>query len=397
MITNTSIIIGTGSAPLSDATILCDINHDTTIYLLGDDAGNNLNISFGSYDINYDGDLSADNPGCVIYCQNTACDYLITTSPLFCDPTDDIGTTKCSFFSRSPTNSPTAIPTINPTTLLRRSTLNLLNFLDDFTRILASFLAGVAIILIIISYFCRKKKGYDYSNTNTDNSDDNVKLVNSVDYVSGYGKNASHLAILFILFQIFDLYTDVSYLVYLAAYNFNQYKMFYIFLSSMVLSIFANVVVAWYFLNHELENKQFKQWYDEKMGIVLSLVFLFVFTDVSMITTVFTSQIFGLTLFFAPMSLKGINMVQIATIVSIFIEHVPQLYVQFYIIFADDMGDFSVVQMGTLIVSCFDILFSFFKAGTWIVSWKHNQKSRHSMYPQNEKTHLLRVRHSWIL
>ena len=98
VITNTSIIIATGSSSLSYSTILCDPNHDTTIYLFGDDAGKNLTISFGSYDINYDGDLSADNPGCVIYCQSTACDHLITTSPLYCDPTGDIGTTKCSFF-----------------------------------------------------------------------------------------------------------------------------------------------------------------------------------------------------------------------------------------------------------------------------------------------------------
>ena len=198
--------------------------------------------------------------------------------------------------------------------------------MDDFTTILATFLGGIAIILIIVSYFCRKKKGknvyamvrnsksvgYNYWNTD-----------NSVDYVSGYRKNANHLVIGFILLEIFDLYTDVSYLIYLRAYKFNQYTMFYIFLLSMVLSVLFNVVVVWYFLNKEFENKQFKQWYDEKMGIVLLLVFLFIFTDASMIANVFTSQIFGFALFFAPMSLKGINRVQIATIVSIFIEHAP--------------------------------------------------------------------------
>ena len=52
-----------------------------------------------------------------------------------------------------------------------------------------------------------------------------------------------------------------------------------------------------------------------------------------MITTVFTSQIFGHCIFYSPISLNNINIVQISNIIVLPIQHIQQIMIQIIVIF----------------------------------------------------------------
>ena len=129
-------------------------------------------------------------------------------------------------------------------------------------------------------------------------------------------------------------------------------------------------------------------WYDENVGQILIIICLLILTDISIITTIFTSQIFGLTLFYSPMSLKGINMINIASIISLFIEHIPQFITQFYVVFYKNQY-FSTITMCALIVSCIDIVFAILRVAAWGITWKYNKPIKKISMVDLKKQHLL--------
>ena len=96
-------------------------------------------------------------------------------------------------------------------------------------------------------------------------------------------------------------------------------------------------------------------------------------TDINLITTVFTSQLFGHSLFYSPISLNMVNMIQISSMVTIFIQHLPQLVVQIIVIFVKSSYYDSIV-VATLLVSGIDIVYLAVKALVWIVLHVQTQK-----------------------
>ena len=83
-----------------------------------------------------------------------------------------------------------------------------------------------------------------------------------------------------------------------------------------------------------------------------------------MISSVFTSQIFGKQAFYAPISIQGINILKTSIVIAIIFEHVPQLFIQIYVF------DLSVISIVTLIVSIVDVLFVIIKGLFWCIFYK---------------------------
>ena len=91
-----------------------------------------------------------------------------------------------------------------------------------------------------------------------------------------------------------------------------------------------------------------------------------------MITTVFTSQIFAHSIFYSPMSIMSINILQIANLITIMVEHLPQLIVQIIVIFIK-LKKYNSIVIATLIVTAIDIIFMTVKAIVWITLHFHTK------------------------
>ena len=188
-----------------------------------------------------------------------------------------------------------------------------------------------------------------------------------VNYVSGFGKNSNHLAIGLIAFEVFDVYTDIAYAVELIYRGQGFQLLFDIFLSSIVITMFFNIIVVILFLKTEFrDNQLFTTWFYEHSSIITGFIVLCTFTDINLITTVFTSQLFGYEVFYSPISLRMVNMIQISSIATIFIQHLPQLIVQIIVIFIKSSHYDSIV-VATLLVSGIDIIYIAVKGLVWMV------------------------------
>ena len=218
---------------------------------------------------------------------------------------------------------------------------------------------------------------YNYSNNNNNNNNiDQLPgggINRFVNYVSGFGKNANHFAIFLIGLGIFDVYTDIAYLFDL--FYSEYYLLFSTFIGSMCLAIIFNVAAIIYFIKNEFKRNQlFTNWFYEYNGIIMIFVVLFTLTDANLIATVFTSQIFGHSAFYSPMSIISINIIQMSNVVSICIEHIPQLIVQLIAITGnaynskddDDDNEFNSIVVAALVVSGIDIFFLTVKAIVWV-------------------------------
>ena len=117
----------------------------------------------------------------------------------------------------------------------------------------------------------------------------------------------------------------------------------------------------------------FTNWFYEHNGSIVALLVLFALTDVNMLTTVFTSQIFGRATFYSPMSIVSINIIQISNIFSIFIEHLPQMVVQIIVIFVK-LNEFNSIVIATFVVSGIDIIFLIVKGMVWMALHAQTKK-----------------------
>ena len=186
-----------------------------------------------------------------------------------------------------------------------------------------------------------------------------------VDYVRGYGKNSNHFVIFFVLFEIFDLYTDVAYLFELV---YDEYTLLsQLFAISLIVTIIFNIGVVIVFLRNEFSsNALFTNWFYEHNGIIAGLIVLFTLTDINMIATVFTSQIFGHSIFYSPISLNNVNSIQVSNMIVLLIQHLPQMIIQIIVIF-EKLKKYNPVVIATLIVTGLDIMYIAIKAIMWIV------------------------------
>lgn len=400
-IINVENVIGLGYGALSQATI----SNATNIYLVGYKSGHYLSISDG-------------NP--IIYCQTSGCDDDVTTQ-IYCEKdvkfvnavngnSIDNKTYNlnynitsyadiCSLLTPIPTEYPSYQPSNYPSSYpaigdnsgsssIQKAFDELESFLTNATIIIPLILFILSSILIVLSFRMRNKKhpinlksGLLSDGSGDDSGKDSFYSVN---YRRGFGKNASHLVIGFIFFEIYDVFTDIAYLI--EQYSNEYYLSFYVFLISIICTIIINTIIVSLWLKHEFSNatktnsnfrgrNKFQEWFYEHSGVISFLLLIFLLSDVSIISNVFTSQIFGLSLFYSPMSIYGVNMLNISTVFSIFVEHLPQLIIQIYAIKQEhSYDDLTVITMGTLIVSCIDVLFIAAKGLFWFILHKTIQE-----------------------
>ena len=376
-IINVTNIIATGSVSLTHSTI---INVDN-IYVLGDELDNAITISNDSVSNNY-------NPN--IYCQYRDC-HLMISQKVYCKTQkynfNNITSylESCSLYPPSPTFQPSVVPThvpsSNPTDvpILNQVFDKIDEYISNVTIVLPIVFAIISIILILIS--CRMRSRKNKKNTelsirasinNNNINDDNT--INEdylyVNYNSGYGKNVNHLVIVMIFFQIYDIYTDISYLF--IQYAQEYYYSFYIFLSSMIVTIVINIIIVSIWLKYELSiNVKFRKWFYEHVGIISSLLVILIFSDASLICSLFTSQIFGHLAFYSPISINAVNKLNLSAILSIFFEHLPQISIQIYNIRFSNRHDgnfnITVIAIGTLIVTCIDTIVITVKGLFWLL------------------------------
>lgn len=426
-IKNVKIIIGLGSYSLSNSTII----NATEIYLLGSGAGHGVRIDSGdklsSNCTIYCQNLGCDGMKTRLFCKDSKYDSMNNSS------NQTIGVQACYLTSFKPTASPTYEPTHVPTRVPTRvptylptyqptyqpsvgsgtggklgpHTLDFASFLQNVTLIVTIIVIAAMIILTAVSVKLRKTKHTSRTemlasmlngtelesmdnhtmSSNLNESDnrivhhDSINITrddgnNIVNYISGFGlQSANHFVITQIILGVYDIYTDVAYLLELLS---NGYQIsFYLFLSSLILTWIINIFVLGYFLRLEFNNNNnnlFTTWFYQHNGVITILLFVFVLTDVSMISSAFTSQIFGLATFYAPISINGMNIIHVSTIFSILFEHLPQLMIQFYFIMYQ-AKHFTIVIMAALIVSCIDMLFAVTRVVVWICLCRSKRSS----------------------
>ena len=194
-----------------------------------------------------------------------------------------------------------------------------------------------------------------------------------VNYMKGFGKRAQHSVIGFVGLEIYDIYTDIAYLMLLQSYQYDT--LFVIFLSSWIISIIFNIFLACYVLKHEFShNKLFLNWFYENNSITIGIIVFLSISDIGILTSLLTSQIFGHSAFLSPISMRSVNNVQMSSIVSVFIEHIPQVVIQIYLLFYIDK-EFDSIEIASLIVSIIDIIFAATRGIVWIIISKQNLKT----------------------
>ena len=352
---NVDIIIGLGETSLYSSTII----NAKTMYLVGIYSGQYLNVS------------SIGN-NATIFCQNNACQDI--KSNIFCNDALSYGISVeiCSTLSSNPTiastiapttgGTPTIVPTVFPTispsispsispTVKETKSSQWLDDIEKFVSFLnnATVITGISVGVVVIVAMCISKYKRDSTKAERIESilmkkekekekeeDDEAKekiierkkiKYTLVDYIRGYGninlRNGNHFVIGGIGLEIFYIFTDISYTLELYV---NRYDIsFYLFLSSLFFTIMINGIIIFYFVKKEFKhNYLFVNWFYQFNGKISILLFLCLITDASMITTIFTSQIFGHKVFYSPISLNGISILKISNIISLLFEHIPQ-------------------------------------------------------------------------
>ena len=288
--------------------------------------------------------------------------------------------------------SPSISPTISPTESQFTHDIDLiLSWIETSTAQIGIILATLAFVMVVLSIYFRKKKHsqtlQNYTQLNNDSTGIRMMLLNDLNdddgennrsnshssimtYVKGFGYKASHLVIVQVLFEIYDVFTDVSYLLEL--YHNNLFKYFgAFFLSSLISTLIINGMILLYFLKNSFKyNKLFEQWFWNHSAIIISLMIFCLFTDVGLIISLLTSQIFGHLIFYAPLNLHDIKTIKSALILSIFIEHLPQLIVQCTVFFNQSQSTWSIILITSLSVTCIDTFITCIKIIIWFVITK---------------------------
>ena len=411
-ITNVWTIIATGYVSMCNSTII----NATNIYFLGTESGCNANIIVNN---NTNNNNNNNNTGIFvddvkIYCQTNGCANFTINREIYCKDEIKITNNVTSYYnvcslSSLPTTTYTILPTdysiINETVTLMDSELEkIIEILNNGSIIIPIVFVVSSLLLISISVKMRllnkeairkhtkmlnsmtatsnddfETSLIDIYNVDSVESDENNKNSKYVNYIIGFGKSANHIAIIFVFIEIYDVYTDISYLIELIVNKY--YLQFEIFLSSIIATIIINIIISLFWLKYEFENNsKFTNWFYEKSGMISFLLILFLLTDLSLIINVFTSQIFGNLLFYSPISMNGIKLLNISLIILMFIEHLPQLIVQIQVIFAYNLShsshendtrlNLTIIQIASLTVGLIDIIFVTVKALIWLILFR---------------------------
>ena len=331
----------------------------------------------------------ANSTGTQLYCYDYT-SISITIDGMDFNATNVSNLLYCSVNS----NSPSISPTVSPTKSQFTHNIDLIvSWLETSTVQIGIVLATLTIVLVCVSMYFRKMKHSqtlkNFSQLNNapaagmtllDDMSDNDKVKHDdekshnnnnnsksiMTYVSGFGHKASHLVIMQLSFEVYDVFVDISYLLEL--YHNSLFEYFFLFVSSCIFTLVVNSIVLLYFLNNSFKyNKLFEQWFWNHSAIIISLMIFCLFTDVGMIVSLFTSQIFGHLIFYAPLNLHDIKTMKSASILSIFIEHLPQLIVQCLVYFNQSQSSWSTISITSLCVTCIDTFIACIKIVIWFV------------------------------
>ena len=405
-ISNVNIIIGIGAQGLSNAVLS---NIETMIILGADETTSNANIynitqTFSLY-CQDDACNAINTPNVDIYCYNQS--YVsITIDDQTFTATDLKNFKHCSIHSQSPTKSPTIAPKESQ---FERELSNIVSFLQKLTVIVAIIVVIVSLILIRTSMVCHKKKHsqtmenyrmsimrdtyVDISTHDDDDKDVPVKPwipvtadsseINGsetndsktsgrkstiastvVSYVSGLGKTSSHLIIAEMGFEVYDVFTDTAYLINL--FEKEEFGSFYVFLISIGLTLVVNGILLLVFFQSSFRNMKFQKWFFNYSGMIICLFCFCLLTDACIVVSLFTSQIFGHSIFYSPLRLGDIRQMKIAAFLSLFIEHLPQISVQCYQLFVVSENNTPIV-VAAFIVNIIGIVITVFRMFFWFV------------------------------
>ena len=406
LITNVEIVIGLGAFALNRAII----SNVTKLFILSPFAGSNAsveNITDNFY-------MYCQNDGCaelwVYYLQNNFYCYHTTDIALnlsgssaagnddnykYITATNVSNLKYCTIVSLSPTVRPTSAPTESQ---FQKELGIIVAWLQNGTVLIAIGTAGAALSLVLVSIVCHNKKhkktmnkyrlttlscnlNYNEDNNNgggdideigsfamSDDGSDNGSVLS---YASGFGKSSNHVVIFQMGFEIYDVFTDVAYLIELLSSEY--FISFSIFLSSMGITLIINIGLLIFFVKNAFQNSRFQLWFFDHSGAIILLMFLCLLTDASMVVSLFTSQIFGNLVFYSPMSLRDIKTIKTAALLSIFIEHLPQLLVQCYVLLVESK-QFTSIMIASLVVSGIDTLFITVKICIWFVVFREINK-----------------------
>ena len=149
---------------------------------------------------------------------------------------------------------------------------------------------------------------------------------------------------------------------------------FIIFISSVLATLVVNIIILVQFWRKEWSsNVGFKQWFYQHSGMISFICFICSLTDCGLVVNIFTSHIFGHSVFYSPLSMNIVKIVQISSLIAILVEHAPQIWVEWYVIMYESKN-FTNIMIAALIVSLLDVGFILTKSIFWCVAYRSDTK-----------------------
>lgn len=279
-----------------------------------------------------------------------------TTSPTF-SPT------------HAPTNSPTIPPSMTPTMAPTIDKAAHVSFVDSITMMLdylaANKLVLIGVVMILITFVL------------TLCSWGIVKHWNRKSPESRVGANkikidSNHFVIGRSMLELYDVITDVAYSVHLfRVYSDDKSTLIYLAKYGMLFSIgcsyLANFIGIFIFFKMGFKKSvKFVEWFENHSRYIVLMATLSIF-DIKLLY-LFNSRIFASKYIFnAPIDKSMIYFINIYSILSLALENIPQLVVQFFIALKEYHLNFTqnTVVIVAFIITCLDILNMFVSCLLW--------------------------------
>lgn len=251
---------------------------------------------------------------------------------------------------------------------------SILAWIDIMTVISGVAVILLAIIGVAISWLISKKRRYrlpqqqESRQALTDikhEDEDEIRHKDEdeiIKYGVGFGKPIHHFTIATILFACYDLFTDIGYIITL----FYQDKLVLegsLFILSMIVGYILNAILVTWVWGKEFKNSAFKSWFLRYNGKLMSFVKVLSYTDISLLSSVFTSRIFLNKRFEAPFTMASIIKLKMSCIISIVAENLPQLAIQISVLYK--MHDYNLISWAKLLVTAIDIIIAIDNVIVW--------------------------------
>ena len=353
-----------------------------SIYLIGYDSGYQLNITF----TNNDGSIDYKK-NCKIYCVisdacinldssyiTTNCSIIYSDTLLPTQSPTNYPTTPTIVPSAIPSYSPTiptAIPTNAPITVRYIEKDNNFSITHDIklNLIILGAILGVGLLLYVISKWLHGKRHRevkeDYQRKYLNYHgllSDNLSII--LDYDNGFGVNSSHYMIFTILLVLVDFYSDILYCIEIIATNDNNGVIFLIlFVAGLLIEVSMNCYFIYKFYKIEINKNIFATWFQENTPFVHFFGLISIF-EIKILNNIFTSQLFGNKLFYAPLSRVTISNMQSNSIYIVLFGHLPQLVIQILYLFITH-NNINFATIFAISITCIDLVYDVLRAATW--------------------------------